>query len=100
MDFLTATLQINSMSFFEAGMLICFGISWPFLLRKTVVTKETKGQSKRFLSIILAGYLCGIIHKVIYNPDIVFWLYVINFILVASELLLVCIYGRESKNKC
>jgi len=96
MDFLTASLQINTMSIFEAGMLLCFGISWPFMIRKTLVTKITKGQSKRFLSIILAGYICGIFHKVLYNMDIVFWLYVINFTLVAFELILTFVYGKEN----
>lgn len=100
MDFLTASLQVNTMSFFEVGMLVCFGISWPFMLRKTIVTKETKGQSKRFLSIVMAGYVCGMFHKILYNMDIVFWLYVINFGLVASEFFLVCFYGREPQNKC
>ena len=95
MDFLTASLQINTTSFYEAGMLICFGVSWPFMLRKTILTKETRGHSKRFLSIILLGYLFGILHKVLYNTDIVLWLYVLNFALVASELVLVSVYGRK-----
>lgn len=97
MDFLIASIQIKTMSIFEVGMMLCFGASWPFMIRKTLVTKLTKGQSKRFLSIILAGYICGIIHKVLYNMDIAFWLYVLNFTLVAFELVLVCLYGRESE---
>ncbi|MCR5261327.1 MAG: hypothetical protein K6C94_05760 [Candidatus Gastranaerophilales bacterium] len=97
MDFLTASLQIKSMSIFEVGMMLCFGASWPFMIRKTLVTKLTKGQSKRFLSIILAGYICGMFHKMLYNMDIVFWLYVINFALVAFELILTFVYGKEKE---
>lgn len=99
MDFLTASLQLKSMSFFEIGMLLCFGVSWPFMLSKTIKTHITKGQSKRFLSIVLLGYVCGMLHKIFYNLDIVFWLYVLNFMLVASELILVFVYGREIKNE-
>lgn len=97
MDFITASIQVKAMSLFEVGMLVCFGISWPFMLGKTIKTKEIKGQSKRFLSIILLGYICGMLHKILYNMDIVFWLYVLNFALVGTELILVCIYGREIK---
>ncbi|MBQ2644913.1 hypothetical protein IJG14_04990 [bacterium] len=86
------------MSFFEVGMLICFGISWPFMIRKTILTKDIKGQSKRFLCIILAGYVCGMLHKLFYNLDIVLWLYVLNFILVLSELLLIYFYERKTDN--
>lgn len=98
MDFLLASIQIKSMSIFEIGMLLCFGASWPFMLKKTIKTKETKGQSKRFLSIILLGYICGMLHKIFYNLDIVFWLYVLNFTLVFVELILVCRYGRNTEN--
>lgn len=97
MDFLTASLQINNMSFYEVGMLLCFGASWPFMLYKTYKTKIVKGQSKRFLSIVMLGYVCGMLHKIVCNMDIVFWLYVINFLLVAQELVLVCIYGNEKQ---
>lgn len=96
MEFLAASLQIKSMSIFEVGMLICFGASWPFMLVKTIKTKETKGQSKRFLCIILLGYIFGSLHKIFYNMDFVFWLYVLNFILVSGELLLVILYGRKA----
>ncbi len=95
MDFLLTSFQIKSMSIFEIGMLLCFGASWPFMIYKTYKTKEVKGQSKRFLSIILFGYVCGMFHKVFYNLDFVFWLYVINFILVAIELISVIIYEEE-----
>ena len=42
MDFLTASLQVKSMSIFEAGMIFCFGASWPFALYKTFKTKSAK----------------------------------------------------------
>lgn len=83
------------MSIYEALMLICFGASWPFAVAKTYRTKDTKGKSKMFLSLIIIGYVCGIIHKCIYKPDAVIWLYVVNLLLVAADLALVLIYRNR-----
>ena len=37
------------MSVLEAGMMICFGASWPFQVAKTYKTKEVKGKSILFI---------------------------------------------------
>ncbi len=76
------------MSIYEILMLICFGASWPFAVLKTYKTKNVKGKSILFLSLILVGYICGIIHKCIYKPDAVVWLYVLNLTLVGADLIL------------
>jgi len=76
------------MSIYEALMLICFGASWPFAVIKTYRTKNVKGKSLIFLTLIIIGYICGIIHKIIYKPDAVIWLYVANLLLVSTDLLL------------
>ena len=76
MDFLIQSFQIKSMSVFEAGMLICFGASWPFAVMKTYKTKSVKGKSRLFLSLIIIGYIFGIINKIINSVDFVLWLYV------------------------
>ena len=76
------------MSIYEILMLICFGASWPFAVLKTYKTKNVKGKSILFLSLILIGYICGIIHKCIYKPDAVVWLYVLNLTLVGADLIL------------
>ena len=52
-DFFVQSLQFKSMSFFEAGMLICFGASWPFAVAKTYKSKSVKGKSRLFLSLII-----------------------------------------------
>jgi len=83
------------MSIYEALMLICFGASWPFAVAKTYRTKDIKGKSKMFLSLIIFGYICGIIHKCIYKPDAVILLYIINLLLVAADLALVLIYRNK-----
>ena len=85
------------MSIFEAGMLLCFGASWPAAVLKTYRTKNVEGKSKIFLMLILAGYVCGMINKVLYfGYDLVFWLYVINFILVFCDLVLYFRYRRHT----
>ena len=98
-DFLIQSFQFKTMSFYEAGMLICFGSSWPFALRKTFVSKNVKGKSKLFLSLIILGYLLGIINKILNSVDIVLWLYVINLLMVSTDFILCIIYGNKIENK-
>lgn len=94
-DFLIQSLQIKSMSIWEAGMLICFGASWPFALKKTFTTKNVKGKSKLFLFLIILGYIFGIINKILNSADIVFWLYVINLLLVSCDFVCCILYRNK-----
>ena len=55
LDFLIQSFQFKTMSFFEAGMLICFGASWPFAVMKTYKSKNVKGKSRLFLTLIAKG---------------------------------------------
>ena len=84
------------MSIFEAGMLLCFGASWPAAVVKTYKTKNVKGKSKLFLWLVILGYVFGMLHKILYNFDLVFYLYVLNLLLVASDLVLVYRYRNLS----
>lgn len=83
------------MSIFEAGMMVCFGASWPMSLWKLWSTRQTGGMSLRFLLLVATGYLCGIIHKLGNHPDWVTWLYVINLAMVATAIFLVIHYRRK-----
>ena len=65
------------MSIFEAGMLICFGVSWPIAAYKTYKSKSVNGKSLRFSCLILLGYFLGITHKILYSQDWVLFLYYI-----------------------
>ena len=76
------------MSFFEAIMLICFGVSWPVSIAKSLRTKVVSGKSPLFMGIVWLGYLSGIIHKVLYSPDWIISLYVFNMIMVAIDIAL------------
>lgn len=84
-------------SIFEIIMLVCFGFSWPFAIIKTVRVKNPAGKSYLFMSLIIIGYVAGCIHKILYSRDFVFWLYLLNTLLVACDLVL-CLYYQQ-KNK-
>ena len=76
------------MRIFEAGMLICFGAAWPLNIYKSVKSRTAAGRSILFQWAILLGYICGIIHKLLYSNDIVLYLYILNFIMVAVDTIL------------
>ena len=83
------------MSVFEAMMLVCFGLSWPVAIAKTLRTRQVAGKSRLFLTIICLGYLCGIAHKLLYSRDWIMALYVLNLLLVATDLALVIRYRKR-----
>jgi len=81
------------MSIFETGMLICFGIAWPLNIYKSLKSRTAAGRSLTFQWAILIGYVCGIIHKILYSNDIVLYLYIINLLMVTADTAL---YFRNS----
>lgn len=75
--------------FFESLMLICFGISWPLSIMKSWKSRTSKGKSAIFLAFILIGYVSGIIAKIVAgNVTYVVFFYALNFVLVATDLVL------------
>ena len=76
------------MSIFEITMLICFGAAWPASIYRSYVSRTTAGKSLLFLLIIELGYFAGIFHKVLYNYDLVIYLYVVNAVLVFADIML------------
>lgn len=99
LDILIQSFQIKSMSIYEAIMLICFGSSWPFAVMKTYNTKSVKGKSRLFLSLIIIGYIFGMINKILNSMDIVFWLYVVNLLLVSTDLFFCLRYRNREENQ-
>ena len=86
----------------ETIMLICFGISWPINTYKSYKARTAKGMSLTFLILILTGYICGIIAKLI-NPVYMSqistkWyslaVYIFNFCWVSLDLL---VYFRNRR---
>ncbi|MGF6376438.1 hypothetical protein M2140_001511 [Clostridiales Family XIII bacterium PM5-7] len=72
---------------FETLMLLCFGCSWPLSVWKSYHARTTKGKSGLFTVAIMCGYICGIISKFVAgNINYVLILYVINLLMVATDL--------------
>jgi hypothetical protein len=84
------------MSVFEMLMLICFGVSWPVSIAKSLRTKVVAGKSPLFMGIVCLGYLSGVIHKFLHAYDWVTYLYALNMFLVATDLFLYFHYGRRN----
>jgi len=76
------------MSPFEAGMLICFGISWPISITKSLRTKIVVGKSPLFMAVLCLGYIFGMVHKFLYSFDWIVALYLLNFTMVSLDLAL------------
>jgi len=85
------------MSIFEIVMLLCFGVSWPVSIAKALRTKLVAGKSPVFMGLIIVGYACGIVHKVLYNPDWVTLLYAVNAGMVAVDMYLYFRYSAEKR---
>ncbi len=89
---------------FESIMLICFGLSWPISVYKSIKSKSTKGKSVFFLFAILIGYISGITGKIVAHvnneKDInyVLALYVINFLVVSTDVVLYFINRKRERN--
>ncbi len=75
-------------SILETIMLLCFGAAWPFSIWKSYKSQSNEGKSIWFLIVIFIGYVAGSLHKLIYNFDIVFYLYVLNGLMVFADMLL------------
>ena len=82
-------------SIFEILFLLCFACSWPVSIAKALRTHQVAGKSPAFMIIIMMGYIFGILNKFyIDNVDYVTWLYVLNFCLVGTDLLLYFKYRK------
>jgi len=87
--------MIFEKTIFELIMLICFGISWPFAIAKTLRTKTVKGQSTVFYVFIVIGYISGILYKFLYNMDYVIYFYAINTVMVTFQIFLIYYYRQQ-----
>ena len=90
---------MSGFSIWEILMLLCFACSWPVSIVKALRTKIVLGKSPFFMSMIIIGYAFGIIHKILYNPDIVTFLWAFNMLLVSVDLVLYFCYIGENKRR-
>lgn len=94
--------MLEHFEFFEIGMMVLFGISWPISAFRSYKTRTAKGKSIVFLMLIFLGYISGIISKIInqsYMTEFsskwyVLLIYITNFIFVSIDMLL---YFRNKK---
>ncbi|MEA1927020.1 MAG: hypothetical protein U9N73_02345 [Candidatus Auribacterota bacterium] len=73
---------------FEGIMLVCFGCAWPISIYKTWKTKTSRGKSLIFLSVILIGYISGMLFELFGDLNFVIYLYIINMLMVITDLVL------------
>ena len=89
---------MSNFSIWEVLFLLCFAVSWPVSIIKSLRTKMVMGKSPLFMSLVILGYIFGIIHKSLYSNDIVIWLYVFNATLVSIDLFLYFLFiGRNRR---
>lgn len=76
-------------SLFESIMLICFGISWPISVYKSLTSRSTRGKSGVFIVAIIVGYISGICGKIMSGQlNYVLALYCVNLAVVSLDLAL------------
>ena len=98
-NYLIPNRIMGNISIWEILFLLCFAVSWPVSIAKSLRTKVVIGKSPFFMSLVILGYIFGIIHKALYSHDIVIWLYVFNALLVATDLTLYFVYiGRNRRD--
>lgn len=83
----------------EIAMMIAFGFSWPNNILITLKNKSTKGKSLAFLLLIDFGYVCGIAGKIIGGHFVwyVLFFYILNFVMVTTDLILYFYYRAKEK---
>ena len=77
----------------EIGMLLAFGISWPFNISKSWRSRTAKGKSLGFELIIVFGYCIGVLGKFItYSRTGVLpystWFYLADIAMVLCDIAL------------
>lgn len=79
---------MNFAHLFEAGMLVCFGFSWPINVVKAYKARTAKSTSLAFIFLIITGYVLGISAKLINHQfNYVLAVYILNLIIVFSNVL-------------
>ncbi|MCI6569288.1 hypothetical protein [Dysosmobacter sp. HCP28S3_G4] len=74
---------------FETIMLLCFGVSWPFNIAKSLRSRTAKGKSMLFETCVIIGYICGVIGKFISGQfTYVLAVYFLDILMVSIDLAL------------
>ena len=74
---------------FETIMLLCFGVSWPFNIAKSLRSRTAKGKSMLFETCVIIGYICGVFGKFISGQfTYVLAVYFLDILMVSIDLAL------------
>lgn len=95
----------NMAEIFEMIMIVLFGASWPINVVHSYKARTNKGKNLAFLVLIFAGYIFGIISKLVnplYMAEIsskwyVLFFYILNFLMISADLLLYVRNGKIDK---
>lgn len=72
-------------------MLVCFGVSWPFNIYKSLRSRTAKGKSLQFEILVVIGYLFGLAGKFISNDvTYVVAVYILDLAMVSTDIVLTC----------
>ena len=83
---------------FELVMLVCFGLSWPISVYKSLISHSTQGKSLVFMIAIIIGYLSGITGKIVGGQiNYVLGMYCFNLAVVSFDLMLYFANKRREK---
>ncbi len=85
-------------SIFELFFFVFIAFAWPISISRMIRRKSTKGKSLLFSGIVLSGYAFGIMHKLLYSFDWVIFVYILDFALVAADII-VFFYVRNRYEK-
>ena len=78
-------------------MLICFGLSWPISVYKSLTSHSTQGKSLVFM-IAIIGYISGITGKILGGQiNYVLVMYCFNLTVVSFDLMLYFSNKRREK---
>ena len=74
---------------FETIMLICFGLSWPFNIYKSLHARTAKGKSLQFEILVVIGYLFGLAGKFV-SGDVTYVVavYILDLVMVCTDITL------------
>lgn len=86
----------------EFLMLFAFGFSWPFAIIRTYRAKRVDGKSPAFMAIVLVGYVCGILARLLDGIPANDWLvfvYLLDMALVSTDLTLYFRYRNATRGQ-
>lgn len=80
---------------FESMMILVFGLSWPINVIKSYKGRTAKGKTALFDYLVLFGYSCGVISKILsHNYNLAFYFYFPNICMIIADTV---IFYRNKK---